>query len=191
MRLFFLRHGSAVNREEWTGAESERPLTPSGRDEMEQVAGGLTALELGVEVVVTSTFTRADETARIASEALQAPVIASDELTPGATLAGLLRILQAHDDASRIMLVGHEPDFSQMIGELIAAPTPASLDLKKAGCARVDLSRRAVRRAIGANDLFGAGTLQWLLTPHQLALVGSHEAPKANASEDKGENQSS
>ncbi len=172
----FLRHGEAVNREEWTGAESERPLTPSGRDEMEQVAGGLTALELGAEVVVTSTFTRADATARIAAEALQAPATASDELTPGATLAGLLRILQAHDDASRIMLVGHEPDFSQMIGELIAAPNPASLDLKKAAarawtCRAVPSGARlepttfsALERSNGCSHLISS--CLWAATSH-------------------------
>lgn len=183
MRLFFLRHGVAANREEWSGAESERPLTSAGREEMERVAQGLVALGLGAEVVITSAFSRADETARIAAAALGVPVAVAGELAPGATLAGLLHVLQAHDDAGRVLLVGHEPDFSQMIGGLIATPRPASLDVKKGGCARVDLPRRAVRRASAANDLCGAGTLAWLLTPRQIVLIGGQAPLRSGARE--------
>lgn len=177
MRLFFLRHGEAVERTTWTGTEQDRPLTPAGRDEMEQVAAGLVALNLEIGAIISSGFARADATGQIAGHALGVSVESSDELSPGATLAGLLRILQAHAEASRILLVGHEPDFSHMIGELIAAPHPASLVLKKAGCARVDLPQRIARRAVAANDLFGAGTLAWLLTPRQLVLIGGHAPP--------------
>lgn len=183
MRLFFLRHGEAEDRETWTGSEPDRPLTSAGREEMQQVATGLVALDQGIEAVITSGFARADATAQIAGQALGVSVESSDELTPGASLAGLLRILHAHEDVSRILLVGHEPDFSHMIGELIAAPHPASLVLKKAGCARVDLSRRVGRRAVAANDLFGAGALVWLLTPRQSVLIGGGKPEERAASD--------
>lgn len=177
MRLYFLRHGEAAERETWTGADKDRPLTPSGIDEMEQVAAGLAALDLGCEVILSSGFARADATAQIAARALGLRVERAEELAPGATLAGLLSVLHAHPDSKRILVVGHEPDFSHMIGELIASPHPANLVLKKAGCARVDLRRRVVRRAVASNGLFGEGTLVWLLTPHDLALIGGHEPP--------------
>jgi phosphohistidine phosphatase len=141
------------------------------------VADGLAALDLKVALALTSPVARALETARIAADALHVPLEEANELSPGAMLGGLLRVLRAHEDASRVLLVGHEPDFSRMIGELIAAPHPARLALKKAGCARVDVPGPAVRRAVAANDLFGQGTLAWLLTPRQLARIGGHQPP--------------
>lgn len=179
MRLYFLRHAVAYSREEWPGSEADRPLTEPGRAEMRHVAAGLAALDLGVALAITSPFARALETARIAEEGLRAPLVEANELAPGATLGGLLRVLQgtlqAHEDAGRVLLVGHEPDFSQMIGELIAAPHPARLVLKKAGCGCVDLPRKAVKRAVTSHDLSGEGTLRWLLTPSQLARLGGRE----------------
>lgn len=188
MRLYFLRHAVAYAREEWHGTEADRPLTEPGRAEMRLVADGLSTLDLGIALAITSPFARALQTAEIAVAALHVPLEEATALAPGATLDGLLRILQgvvqAHEeagDASRILLVGHEPDFSQMIGELIAAPRPACLVLKKAGCACVDLPRKAVRRAVTAHDLSGEGTLRWLLTPRQLVRIGGHQPPADTA----------
>jgi phosphohistidine phosphatase len=181
MRLFFLRHAVAYSREEWSGSEADRPLTDRGRAEMRLAADGLATLDLKVELVITSPFARAAVTARIAVEALHVPLEEADELSPGATLSRLLHVLQAHEDVGRILLVGHEPDFSRMIGELMAAPHPAILTLKKAGCARVDVPTRLMERAIAANDLFGRGTLEWLLTPRQLIRIGGHQPLAADA----------
>jgi len=173
MRLFFLRHGVAENREDWHGEDADRPLTAAGREQMEQIAAGLAILNLGIDGIMTSPYARANESARIAAEGVRAPVSTSDELRPGATLAGLLRLLQAHGHASRLLLVGHEPDFSQMIGELIATPRSARLILKKGGCARVDIARRTITRAVAARELLGEGELVWLLTPRQLVMIGA------------------
>jgi phosphohistidine phosphatase len=183
MRLYFLRHAVAYDREEWPGTEADRPLTEPGRQEMRLVALGLASLDLGISLAVTSPFARALETARIADEALHTPLAEANELAPGATLGGLLRVLQAHEDASRLLLVGHEPDFSQMIGALVAAPHPANLALKKAGCACVDVPRKAVKRAVAANDLFGQGTLRWLLPPRQLVRIGGSQPLYADTAE--------
>jgi phosphohistidine phosphatase len=185
MRLLFLRHAVAFSREEWHGTEADRPLTEEGREEMRLVALGLVALNLKVDLLLTSPFARADQTAQIAAEALKLPVVEADDLAPGAALGRLTQLLEAHDAARRVMLVGHEPDFSTMVGELIAAPHPARLTLKKAGCCRVDVPTRALHkiehkadkadRANGAHGLAGGGTLEWLLTPRQLIRVGGNQ----------------
>ncbi len=186
MRLFFLRHAVAYSREGWSGSEADRPLTDRGRAEMRLVADGLATLDLKVELAITSPFARAAETARMAAEALKTPLEEASELAPGATLSRLLHVLQGHEDVSRILLVGHEPDFSWMIGELMAAPHPASLTLKKAGCARVNVPARLVERAVAANDLVGRGTLEWLLTPRQLTHIGGHQPLAADAAASEG-----
>jgi phosphohistidine phosphatase len=187
MRLYFLRHAVAFSREEWTGAEADRPLTEVGREEMRLVALGLVALDLKVDLLLTSPFARADQTAHIAAEALKLAVVEANELTPGAMLSGLVRLLEAHDAARRVMLVGHEPDFSSMAGELIAAAHPAYLTLKKAGCCRVDVPTRVLHkaehraeksdRADGGHGLAGSGLLVWLLTPRQLICIGGNQPP--------------
>jgi phosphohistidine phosphatase len=174
MRLFFLRHAVAYSREEWQGAEADRPLTDDGQREMALVAGGLRALDLRIDLLLTSPFARALQTAEIAAKQIQKQPVQANELAPGATLAGLTRLLAAHADARRVMVVGHEPDFSQIIGELIAGSHPASLVLKKAGCARVDVSRHALQTAADGHPLAGHGELIWLLTARQLTRIGGH-----------------
>jgi phosphohistidine phosphatase len=182
MRLYFLRHGPAVAREDWDGAEATRPLTDAGIAVTEQAARGLAALNLGIERVLTSPYARASATAGIVAARLRLPVVEVPPLTSGCDLRRLVPALAEHREARRLLLVGHEPDFSQMIGELIAARGAISLTLKKGGCALVELPGKALDRlfddaghtsAGDADKLRGVGTLVWLLTPRQLAAVAA------------------
>ena len=67
----------------------------------------------------------------------------------------LTQVLQSYPDASNIMLVGHEPDFSQTVSALIGG---SRLAIKKGGLARVDV--------INADPL--QGELVWLLPPSMM-----------------------
>jgi phosphohistidine phosphatase len=188
MRLFFLRHAIAVEREQWDGPDGERPLTDEGRDQFETCARGLAALDLGLDAICTSPFTRALDTARIVGAALEKEVVVWSELASGCDLERLSPRLAELYEARAIMFVGHEPDFSAMIGRLIAGGgVCTSLALKKGGCCRVDLPRKAVRSG-DRRRLTGAGELAWLLTPAQLARLAppartvtqsSHRGPAA------------
>ena len=63
-------------------------------------------------------------------------------------------ILLAHADAERPCLVGHDPDFSEVLGDLIGV---AMIPMRKGALARVDVSSR---------DLVpGRGVLRYLLPP--------------------------
>lgn len=176
MRLYFLRHGVAVEREAWDGADSERPLTDEGREQTHAAARGLVALGPRLDAMYTSPFVRASETARITAEALGVEITVWPELASGCDLERLAPRLAELTEAREVMLVGHEPDFSEMIGRLIGANSaPARLDLKKGACCRVDVPRKALL----ANDrrkLIGAGELAWLLTPTQLVLMAPSDA---------------
>jgi phosphohistidine phosphatase len=175
MRLFFLRHGLAGDRETWTGLDAERPLTEEGRSELHDIARGLARLDFKLDGIVTSPFVRAAQTAEIVVPELGLRPLVWPALASGFTLAALGPLLQAHRDMRRLMLVGHEPDFSDVVGRIVGGRTPASLMLKKGGCCRVDI---ATERVIGAGDdgdkLAGRGALVWLLTPKQLAAIGGH-----------------
>lgn len=176
MRLYFLRHAVAIERGAWDGADSERPLTDEGREQTHAAARGLTALGLRLDGLYTSPYVRASDTARIVAEALGVEITVWPELASGCDLERLAPRLAELTDAREVMLVGHEPDFSAMIGRLIGANSaPARLELKKGACCRVDVPRKVM----AANDrrkLTGAGELSWLLTPTQLALMAPADA---------------
>jgi phosphohistidine phosphatase len=171
MQLYIVRHGQAVESEAWAGAERDRPLTAEGRDEMRAAARGLRRLGVDVDPVYTSPLARARETAELIADALHAPLEALDALSPGAQLSALADPLARHRDAATLLFVGHEPDLSDMIGELIGSHGPAHVEMKKGACCRVNIHDASALSSAAA--LQGRGTLAWLLTAKQLARLGA------------------
>jgi len=157
VKLYFLRHGVAYDREEWTGDNDElRPLTDGGVDAMKREAKAMRAMKLKLDVIVTSPLVRARDTAKIVSKALDVKVEENDLLKPGFNPKTLKALLQQYADARRIMIVGHEPDFSSVIGKLIGRGTVV---MRKGGLARVDITAQSPSLR---------GELVWLLTPSLL-----------------------
>lgn len=161
MLLCFLRHGKAEERGQGL-SDAARRLTPRGIAEMEEAAAGLGAAGIKIQTLYTSPLVRAAETARIVAPALgiaQKAVRTEDCLASGSlTLGALQSLLEGPNTARNVLLVGHEPDFSEMVGLL----TGAALELKKGGLAVVETHRIEPR----------AGTLCWLLTSEHLSLMG-------------------
>ncbi|HST88095.1 MAG TPA: histidine phosphatase family protein [Ktedonobacterales bacterium] len=186
MRLYILRHGRAGDRETWQGDDQSRPLTDEGRERTVAAARGLAALGVRPDVILTSPYTRAAQTAELtaatlagarsdvdhdqAGEVTEEPALAS-----GATLDRVAPALAACAGMGDVMLVGHEPDLSGIIGMLIGGNHGAArVEMKKGACCRVDIPAGALRKAGGAPErLAGAGTLAWLLTASQLAMIGA------------------
>jgi phosphohistidine phosphatase len=188
MQLYFLRHGKAASRSTSTTDDAARPLTDEGREETRRAARGLAALDLGIERIVTSPFVRARETAALTAEKLGLPVEEADELAAGCDLDGLARVLGRLASAQQVMLVGHEPDFSTLIGLLIAGRQGVAVLLKKGACCRVDLPDRAAESAADdARKLLGKGELVWLMTTKQLALMAPGETPAREATTPSGD----
>jgi phosphohistidine phosphatase len=157
MILYFLRHGLAEERETWTGDDALRPLTKKGENSLAGIAETLFGLGLGLDLVLTSPYVRAYQTAVIVTKKLQKMdvLIQDNRLASGFGMAELAEILKDHKEAKSILLVGHEPDFSETVSALIGG---GSLVFKKAGLARVDLS-----------SLFPPkGELIWLIPPKVL-----------------------
>jgi phosphohistidine phosphatase len=160
MRLYFLRHGLAADREDWPAEEDfARPLTARGQDQLKRTAETLAALDLRLDVILTSPLTRALQTAEIVAKRLDMldRLVPDQRLSPGFEVGQLSAILQAHPGAANLMLVGHEPDFSQTISALIGGGT---IVCKKGGLARVDVP--------SGTQL--AGELVWLIPPSVLVL---------------------
>jgi len=148
MQLYFFRHGEA-DWPDWTKPDDQRPLTGFGKKEVRQVAKLLERLKVRPDLIVTSPLPRASQTAEIASEYLRAKLREDEALEPGFGMNELRTVLKRHRSKA-LMLVGHEPDFSNVISKL----TGATLKLSKAGVALLDVDSEA-----------DEGKLLWLFPP--------------------------
>jgi phosphohistidine phosphatase len=163
MKLYLIRHAIAANPDPqaWPD-DGERPLTDKGIRRFRRAAEGLGRFADPADVVISSPYRRARETALILQvEAGWPAPIYLDELT-GADTASLLSALQAHAAADAIALVGHEPHLSQLAGTLIARGGPAQVELKKGAAACIEVEALA---------LDARGRLLWLLPPRALRAV--------------------
>src|SRR4051812_10479632 len=82
MRLYLLRHGPAVEREDWTGDDAERPLTTEGERATEKAIKGMRTL-LRADEILTSPLRRARQTAELAAERLGLPLREAEWLAGG------------------------------------------------------------------------------------------------------------
>ena len=157
MRLYLLRHGKAEERAAWHGDDASRPLTAAGEEEVRREAEALHALGLAPDVIVTSPLARARRTAEIVSAGLglEGRLVEDARLGPGFDVARLEQLAAAHGAPESLMVVGHEPDFSETIGALIGGGDVA---MRKGGLARVDVT----------GFVAGGGRLVWLLPPSLL-----------------------
>lgn len=157
MKLYFLRHGVAAERSEWKGEDAERPLTEGGKERMARSAAVLAKLDLELDAILTSPLARARQTGDIVAEALNA----KDKLLYESRLgiyfdkAQLAEILRDHAGCEALMLIGHEPSFSETISALIGG---GRIVCKKGGLACVRLGDRTFK-----------GELLWLIPPRLLA----------------------
>jgi phosphohistidine phosphatase len=153
--LWLLRHGEAVPH--GSKPDSERELTPRG--EAQARAAGAALAKLGIEFdgAFSSPKVRARDTAELACEGLGVAFEEASLLGAGFGLDDLDELwLHVGEDAT-ILIVGHEPDFSQVVHDL----TGARIDLKKGGVAAVKLEHAR------------KGELTVLLRPRELqALSG-------------------
>ena len=137
MRLYFLRHGQAENRHTWQENDSSRPLTADGESRMEREAAGIRGLGLALNLIIASPLVRAFRTAEIVASGQEPHVrlVRDGRLGPGFGPEHLAGILADHRRAKALMLVGHEPDFSETIGRL----TGGRIVMKKGALACVEL----------------------------------------------------
>jgi phosphohistidine phosphatase len=155
-QLWLLRHGEA----EPHGArpDAERRLTDRGEQQSVAAGTALAALAVTFQAIFTSPRVRARETARLAAGPLGADVSEHPGLAGDFDARGALDLASAGD---RILLVGHEPDFGQIVYEL----TGARVDFKKGGVAGIRLN--------GAS----CGELVVLLRPRELDRIAATGHP--------------
>ena len=139
--IWLLRHGEA---EDGTPDEARR-LTSKGENQSRTAGAALKALGVKLDVCLSSSRVRAEQTARLACEPLGVEVVIDERLSGGP--------FDAHELAagfSSVMLVGHDPDFSTAVHDL----TGAQVRMKKGGLAAIE-----------------KGELKVLLRPRELVAI--------------------
>jgi phosphohistidine phosphatase len=141
--IWFLRHGEAED----TRPDFERKLTEKGERQSRDAGAALAALGVEIELCLTSPRVRARDTARLVCEPLGVEVTIEEGLS-----GGQFDPLEMAAGLDHVLLVGHEPDFSDAIAEL----TGGRVDMKKGGLAGVD-----------------GGELRVLLRPKEAHLIAT------------------
>ncbi len=167
MRLVLFRHGIAHDRAAPDcPAEPERALTPRGIERTTLAARGLGVLGVAPTLILSSPYTRAVQTARIAASELgcgSEVVRETEALLPEADPKALFALL-AREKSGEILCTGHAPNLDHVLAFAVANRASPFTELKKAGAARIELF---VPGRPG-------GTLVWLLGSKALrALAGS------------------
>jgi phosphohistidine phosphatase len=130
-QLWLLRHGEAEPH--GLGPDADRQLTARGRRQSLAAGRALARLRLDFEAVFASPRVRALDTARLACDELGVDLIAHDQLGGGFERSEAAALLDALTADGRLLLVGHEPDFSQLVHDF----TGGRIDLKKGGIAAI------------------------------------------------------
>lgn len=136
-RLYLFRHGLAVPPGTQGIADDDRPLTSKGERRVRQVARSLKRLGLKPEVIVSSPLPRARKTAEIAAGVLDLAyrLEEADVLRPS-SMPEDIRDWLAGRAESRLMLVGHNPNLSELLTLLTTGvSTPPLVEIRKAGVA--------------------------------------------------------
>jgi phosphohistidine phosphatase len=158
MQLYIVRHGIAIDREDPKApAEAERYLTEEGIAKTKQVAKGIAALGVRADLMVSSPYLRAMQTAAIFASALDYPehkIRQSESLLPGAEPVAFLRELAREKNASSVFCFGHAPHMDGLLAATVGAPRHIT-SMKKAGVAFVEMKRISPPN----------GQLVWLVTP--------------------------
>lgn len=159
--LYVMRHAIAVNRgSPGFSDDFKRPLTPEGKKKMYEIAAGLRRVGFDVDWIVTSPLVRARETAEIVAEELGGvPTDHCDALRPGGSPEALISFLAKSADRKRVLVVGHEPDLSELAARLISAGRRANLAFKKGGCCLITFDEFPPE---------SPGQLMWWLTPKMM-----------------------
>ncbi len=132
-----MRHGVAVDREVFVGDDAARPLTAAGHRKMDEIVAGLGALELRFDRVLHSPWRRAAETAEHLLPRLTQVQTVCDALAQPPNGETIARLFALANGAQGVVLVGHEPFLSALLGMMLG-PCDLSTDWRKGGIALLD-----------------------------------------------------
>ena len=155
-RLHLLRHADAGDPEAWSGSDDARPLSPKGEKQSRRLGKHLTAIGFTADAIISSPKLRARQTAEIVAAELGRELTIDDRLGFGLDAVAVEAILFDAGEPEAPVLVGHDPDFSELAAWLIGA---SSFTMKKGALVRIDTVRPISQASV---------TLRWLVPPDLL-----------------------
>jgi phosphohistidine phosphatase len=165
MQLYIVRHGIAIDREDpKSPPDPERFLTEEGIDKTKEVAKAVAKRGVAPELLISSPYVRAMQTAEIFAGALEYPkqkIRRSDLLLPGTEASLFYKELAKDKQSATVMCFGHAPQLDDLVATGLGSKHPFT-SLKKAGVAMLELKRISPP----------SGELIWLATPKLLRKVG-------------------
>jgi phosphohistidine phosphatase len=156
VELGLLRHAHAGDPAAWDRPDDLRPLTNRGQQQAERLGGFLAAAGFVPDAVLTSPRVRARETAELVADRLGVPVRIDERLGGFLDLATVEAILADAGRPARPVLVGHDPDFSDLLVLLTGSP---GLRMRKGAFALLSVERPLTP---------GSAELRWLVPPDLL-----------------------
>ncbi|MBL8052411.1 MAG: histidine phosphatase family protein [Nitrospira sp.] len=171
MNCILVRHGIAVEPDEWEGTEEHRPLTEKGKRRVRQVAEGLATLDCTPTHLFTSPFVRSYDTARLLQTVIcpTLKIETRDELAAGTKPERLVAFLRTLPPDAVVICVGHEPQLGEVVSLLLCGKALPNFPLKKAGAACIESEKLMA---------LGQGRLRWWLQPTQLRAFGKRARVK-------------
>jgi phosphohistidine phosphatase len=166
VNLLIVRHGPAGDREEWerTGKDDRlRPLTPTGKKEVRQAATGLVRVVPDLDLIATSPWTRAKQTADIVNKEYGIDLEELEQLTSDHRPEELGSWLAEQKEREAVALVGHEPHLGLLVGYLLSGSSRTFVNLKKGGACLIQMNDPSRP---------GTGCLEWLMTGRELRRLG-------------------
>ena len=156
IELHLLRHDHAGDSMTWDGPDERRPLSDKGEKQADRLGRFLAGVGFATDAVITSPKVRAAQTAEIVARHLLVPVVVDARLAGGFDVEIVEAMLRDAGDPIRPVLVGHDPDFTDLVETLTGS---AAVTMKKGAMLRIDIERPLAA---------GSGSLAWLVTPDLL-----------------------
>ena len=155
MEIYLLRHGIAEDQSP-TQQDAHRALTSEGVARLREVLTTVAKAGNAPQLILTSPYVRARQTAEIAREILKVKqdMVETHALTPMAQPREAWEEIRALRSESSILLASHEPLMGQLLGFLLGVPG-LQVEFKKGAIARVDVN------SFGPTP---RGVLKWFLT---------------------------
>ncbi len=156
MIIYFLRHASAGEKRSNPRQDENRPLDKQGIEQCRSVGAALAALDVQIDLMISSPLKRATQTASLVGNELgyEGDLKLDPALRPDAVYESFREMLRKYGKNDSIMIVGHNPTLTDFCSLLLTNGIDNRVvELKKAGVAKVEYS--------GKNN----GVLHWSLTP--------------------------
>src|SRR6202790_567335 len=165
MEIYVVRHGIAIDREDpKCPPDPDRYLTEEGIEKTKRVAAAVAAISATPDLLLSSPYVRAMQTAEIFAAALDYPkqrIRRTDLLLPGGEASLFFRELAKDKHSSTVFCFGHAPQLDDLIATGLGSKHHVT-SLKKASVALLELKRVSPP----------SGQLLWLATPKLLRKAG-------------------